>query len=60
MRLLNEEEIMRLKWMSRDNSKWHSYTEDGDIIFDKDTPQEIIDSYMKWEEWKTSRNMSNR
>ena len=52
MRLLTKEELRKYEWTTRENSKWHSYSEDGKIIFDKDTPPEILDSYREWKEWK--------
>ena len=59
MRLLTKEELRKYEWATRENSKWHSYSEDGRIIFDEDTPPEILDSYREWKEWKTSRKHNN-
>jgi len=54
MRLLTKEELRKYEWMNRENSKWVSFTDDGRVIFDEDTPPEILDSYREWKEWRNS------
>ena len=54
MRPLTKEELRKYEWMNRENSKWVSFTDDGRVVFDKDTPPEILDSYREWKEWKYS------